>query len=201
MSASIPPPRNLSPLAEPWGDWITQQTLQNREAIDRLGGDISNDGMLNNASSDLMADQIQELYERSTQSVPGIGSIATANFTTGTVFATQSFQLPRPNVPRAAWVSVSCVPYQSSAIDSAVFVTMDLDGTVFYRNSLALPGGLTTPPNWLNASMVGYCSYQAQPEAGGVITILLQASGFTGGGSHNVELVNIDATVNFGQRV
>lgn len=195
-----PPRRNLSPQADPWGAWAESELIHQSREIDRLGGDISNDGRLNNSSADLIAAQVQELYERSTITLnPGV--LTSPAFSTNSVAATLNFDLPRPKTPRMAWVSVSAVPFQESTESTAMFITMNLDGRAFYRNSIGLPSGLNTPASWMNGSMVGYTAYRASPTSGGLITILLQASGYTGGASHTTSLVNIQATVNFGQKI
>lgn len=195
-----PPKRNLGPMAEPWGDWSEAQTLQNAQAIENLGGDSTNDGRINNSTMDLMASQITELYARSSAFVTA-ADLTTPSFTDAIVSASRTIQLPRPSRKRMAWISVTGYPTQASAVDTAFFVTMSLDGVPFYRTSTALPAGMVTPAGWLNASMTGYTAFVASPASGGSVEILLQARGYFGGAAHTTTLAGIQASINFGQPV
>ena len=99
-----PPLSNLGPMSEPWGRFITEQTLTNAEGIERLGGDATNDGRINNSTLDLMASQINELYQRQSAIVTS-PDLQTPPFdNTGVTFsASVNIQLPRPTDAARAW--------------------------------------------------------------------------------------------------
>lgn len=199
-----PPLSNLGPMAEPWGDWITQQTITNMEGVERLGGDASNDGRINNSALDLMASQINELYERQSQVVtsPDLYTVPFDN--TGVTFsASVNIQLPRPtDAQRTGWVALNCNPTVSPSLFTAVFVTFSIDGRMFYRSSMGLPPSDSAPVGWNNASFAGATGFTAAPGQGGVLRILLEAYGspFGDPGVRTASLRNISATVAYGQR-
>lgn len=196
--ATRPPLSNLSPMAEPWGRDMQERILASGTAIDRLGGSVSNDGRIQNSSMDLMAAQISELYARSSALVRA-GNLTTPSFTDNLVSVSSFVSLPAASVPRLAWVSLSCTPSQTGTDDSVVFVTMLLDGQVFYRNSVGLPAGLAPPPGWDGATFVGYSGFTSQSGTGN-LELRLQARGFSGGAPRTVTLSGIQATVNFAQK-
>lgn len=199
-----PPPSNLGPMAEPWARWITDQTLQNAEGVERLGGDASNDGRINNSLLDSMADQIQELNARQSQTlfVPDL-TTPVFNQSGATVSTSTTISLPRPlDAQRIGWVSLSGTPSVTPAYDSTVFVTFSIDGRPFYRSSIGLPPASATPAGWTTFSFQGVTGFMADPEAGGALSIQLQARGlaFGAAGNRTATLGGITATVAYAQR-
>lgn len=199
-----PPLSNLGPMSEPWGRFITEQTLTNAEGIERLGGDAANDGRINNSALDLMASQINELYQRQSAIVTS-PDLQTPPFdNTGVTFsASVNIQLPRPtDAARTGWVALNCNPTVEPALFTAVFVTFSIDGRMFYRSSMGLPPSDSAPVGWNNASFSGATGFDASPSSGGVLRVLLEAYGspFGDPGLRTASLRNISATVAYGQR-
>lgn len=199
-----PPLSNLGPMAEPWARWITDQTQTNATAIEQLGGDASNDGRINNSSMDLMASQINELYQRQSAIVTSPDLYTPAFNNTGVTFsASVNIQLPRPtDAARSGWLALNCNPTVAPALFTAVFVTFSIDGRMFYRSSMGLPPSDSAPVGWNNASFSGATGFDASPSSGGVLGILLEAYGspFGDPGLRTASLQNISATVAYGQK-
>ena len=199
-----PPLSNLGPMSQPWSDWVTDQTITNAEQIERLGGDASNDGRINNSTLDLLAGQINELYQRSAANVL-IPNMQTPGFNeSGAVVSTsQTVQLPRPtDAQRVGWMSFNSSPSVSPALTSSVFISLSIDGGVFYRSSLFLPVADSTPSGWNNMTFSGATGFNASPISGGSLTILYEAYGQAFGdvGFRTALLTGISATVAYGQK-
>lgn len=199
-----PPLSNLGPMSEPWARWQTDQVVQNASAIEQLGGDASNDGRINNSAFDNLAGQIKELNARQSSTIFD-SNLTTAAFTeNGVVTSTsRNIQLPRPvDAQRIGWVSLSCTPSLSAALDSTVFVTFSIDGRAFYRSSIALPNAGSTPAGWTTFSFQGATGFTATPTSGGLLTILLEARGLAfAPGSRTATLSGISATSAYSQKV
>lgn len=198
------PPSNLGPQSEPWARAIEDQTLQNATGIERIGGDASNDGRINNSTLDLMAGQIKEINARQAATVFA-STITTPTYdeTGNTVTASATLQLPRPaDGQRSGWVTVSGTPGVSPALDSAVFITFMIDDRVFYRSSVGLPILDSTPVGWTAVSFTGATGFTATPGSGGTIGITLQAFGqaFGSVGNRQATFSGISATVSYGQK-
>ena len=198
-----PPLSNLGPMSEPWGRFITEQTVTNAEAIERLGGDARNDGRINNSAIDNLASQIKELSARQATISTGANlTTPTFNQTGTTVSATRTIQLPRPSDgARMGWLAVSGDPSLSASLDSTVFVTFSIDGREFYRSSIGLPAASALPSGWDNFTFQGATGFQASPSSGGTLTILLQARGLSfATGNRTASLTGITATAAYAQR-
>lgn len=197
------PLNNLSPMSQDWARWIEGQVSQTAAGLERMGGDASNDGRVNNSAMDNMALQINEIYQRQSRLIRH-PNLNTPNFSEGSGDQTVSTSiiLPRPtDKSRAGWVSVQVVPTQNNNLDSVAFITMDLDGRVFFRTSASLPPGLSTPAGWDGSTSVGTTGFVASPSGGGVVTVTMTARGqfFGSSGNRIVTLANIQATVQYGQ--
>lgn len=201
----ILPPSNLGPMSEPWARAITEQTLQNATEVDRLGGDSTNDGRINNSTMDQMALQIKELNQRQAQIISEAPMVtATFNESSPTQTVTRTIQLPRPDdARRHAWISVSSTPGVTPALDVATFVTYIIDGRIFYRASAGLPQGIGTPAGWEGATFSGSTGFTADPGSGGELTIIFQAiaESFGSPGNRVCRLSAIEATIQYAQKV
>jgi hypothetical protein len=195
------PPSNLGPQAEPWGREIAKLTVNNSEAIDRLGGDTSNDGRINNSTMDVMASQINELQQRQSGLVR-VNSVQTPTFSSGTQTLTVNIQIPRPSVNRSGWVAVQFTAVNSNANQTEVYGSMSIDGNTFHRDSRAVPSENTEPASWGGEKAItGYSGFVAGPDFGGTITLVLEAEVAFSSGDRFVVFQNIQASYQYGQTV
>lgn len=199
---TTPPPSYLGPQSEPWGRYITEQVRQNAEAIERLGGDASNDGRINNSTLDLLGSQIKELSQRQAGVVTA-PDVFTPEFSSGTQTLTVNIQIPRPkDAARVGWVSVQFTATNSNANQTEVFGSMSIDGTVFHRDSRAVPTGNLEPASWNgDKAITGYTGFTASPDTGGSIDLVLQAQVAFSSGSRSVRFHSIRATYQYGQKI
>lgn len=196
---TTPPASNLGPLSEPWGREITKQVLANRTAIERLGGDFSNDGSLNNSTLDNIAYQINELKQRQSGVVVS-PDFSTASFSSGSVTNTVTIQIPRPAVARFGTVSLQVTATNSNINQSEVYATMSIDGTVFHRDSRSVPTQNLEPSSWGGQKAItGFTGFLASPNSGGTITLTLQAENAFSSGARFVSYSNIQAVFQYGQ--
>ncbi|QAU07385.1 hypothetical protein SEA_ALLEB_53 [Microbacterium phage Alleb] len=194
-----PPPSNLGPLSEPWGREITRQVQANREAIQRLGGDLSNDGSLNNSTLDNIAYQINELQQRQAGIVT-IAPFSTATFSTGSVTNVVTIQVPRPAQNRYCTVSLQFTATNSNANQTEVYATMEIDGTVFHRDSRSVPTQNLEPASWGGQkALTGFTGFIAGPNGGGLLRLTLQAENAFSTGARFVTYSNIQANYQYGQ--
>lgn len=194
-----PPPSNLGPQSEPWARDITEQVRQNAEAIERLGGDASNDGRVNNSQMDQIAYQINELQQRQSGTVLAPG-VTTPTFSTGSQTVNITIQIPRPDVARVGWVSVQFTATNSNTNQSEIYASMSMDGRVFHRDSRAVPTQNLEPASWNGAKpLQGYTGFTAGPGAGGTITLTLEASAALSTGARFVDYTDIRATYQYSQ--
>ena len=199
---NVLPPSNLGPLSQPWGDEITRQTLANERAIQRLGGDFSVDGSLNNSTLDSITNQIRELQQRQFGIVTA-PDFTTASFTNpNSVTNSVTLQIPRPDVPRIGWVSVRFTATNSNALQTEVYGSFSIDGTVFHRDSRTVPSEALEPASWQGQkALTGYTGFTATPSSGGTITLTLQAEAALSSGARIVTYSGIQASYQYGQRV
>ncbi|AXC37914.1 hypothetical protein SEA_JACKO_56 [Microbacterium phage Jacko] len=201
---SNPPPSNLGPLSQPWARDITEQVVANRIALERLGGDFSNDGSLTNSTLDNISYQINELRQRQS-GVVSLADVSTVNFRNPTITSNViTIQIPRPDVPRVGTVSVQLTAVNSNAAQSEVYVTMTADDIVFHRDSRSVPTQNLEPASWRGEkAFTGYTGFRAGPGFGGTISLLLQCEAIAGGSTtfRNVRFTNIQANYQYGQRV
>ncbi|AWY06382.1 hypothetical protein SEA_TANDEM_52 [Microbacterium phage Tandem] len=194
-----PPPSNLGPLSEPWGREITRQVQANREAIQRLGGDLSNDGSLNNSTLDQIAYQINELQQRQA-GIVAIAPFSTATFSTGSVTNVVTIQVPRPAENRYCTVSLQFTATNSNANQTEVYATMEIDGTVFHRDSRSVPTQNLEPASWGGQkALTGFTGFIAGPSGGGLLRLTLQAENAFSTGARFVTYSNIQANYQYGQ--
>lgn len=205
MATTKPPMSNLGPMSEPWGRWQTDQTITNAEAIERLGGDASNDGRINNSTLDVMADQINEIYQRQSAYTEA-PSVTTAPFngtTTSAPMVAREIQLPRPtDQSRSGWLSVSFDLSQSSGDFSVAFFTLYIDGNIFHKNSVSFPTSPVTPPAWTASSnVVGFSGFSASPSSGGLVRIEMTPSAnfASGDGLRTITASNFRVTHQYSQ--
>lgn len=197
--AERPPLSNLSPLAEPWGRWVQERAVDANTRAERLGGTIDNDGLVQNGQMDNLAIQIKELFARSSALLTS-PDVTTVAYTTNLVQVDANIVVPAPtDKDRYAWISLSGVPVQNSTYDSAVFLTMLLDGVPFMRQSLNLPAGLAPPAGWVSPSSTGYVGYVARANSPSTLTFRMQARGFLGDPARTTSLTAIQGSVNFTQ--
>lgn len=200
-----PPLSNLGPMSEPWARWQTDQTVTNALAIERLGGDASNDGRINNSTMDTMASQINEIYQR--QSAYTTASpMTTASFNgTGTnaPMIAREIQLARPSdSSRTGWLAVSFDVSQSNSDFSVAFLTLYIDGRAFHKNSVGFPTSLVTPPAWgTNSNISGFTGFTASPNAGGLVRIELTPSSTSGAALRTITASDFQVTHQYSQRV
>lgn len=198
---NIPPPSNLGPLSEPWGREITKQVQENRTAIQRLGGDFSNDGSLNNSTLDNIAYQINELRQRQAGIVTA-ADFSSASFSSGTVTNVVTLQIPRPDVARVGTVSLQFTAINSNANQSEVYASMEIDGTVFHRDSRSVPTQNLEPSSWGGQkALTGFTGFTATPTSGGTLRLTLQAEAALSTGSRSVRYFNIEANYQYGQAI
>lgn len=199
---TTPPPSNLGPQSQPWArsvtDTLTQQTL----AIERLGGDSSNDGRVNNSTLDNIAYQINELQQRQSGTVR-FADVTTAPFTNpNSVTNTITLQIPRPDRARVGWVSVQFTATNSNSAQTEVYGSFSIDGTVFHRDSRTVPTQNLEPASWGGQkALTGYTGFTASPTSGGTITLVLQAEAALSTGSRFVTYSNIQANYQYGQAI
>lgn len=199
-----PPNSNLGPLAEPWAREITKQTIDNQNAILRLGGDLSNDGSLNNSALDKIAYQIDELRQRQagTEWYP---DFSTASFASPTALTNViTIQLPRPAQLRYGTVSVQFTATNSNSAQSEVYASMEVDGIVFHRDSRSVPTQNLEPASWNGQkALTGFTGFIAGPGYGGTIRITLQVEAIAAGSTtpRFVTYSNIQANYQYGQAV
>ncbi|AWY05031.1 hypothetical protein SEA_HORTUS1_52 [Microbacterium phage Hortus1] len=194
-----PPPSNLGPLSEPWGREITRQVQANREAIQRLGGDLSNDGSLNNSTLDQIAYQINELQQRQA-GIVAVAPFSTASFSTGSVTNVVTIQVPRPAENRYCTVSLQFTATNSNANQTEVYATMEIDGTVFHRDSRSVPTQNLEPASWGGQkALTGFTGFIAGPSGGGLLRLTLQAENAFSTGARFVTYSNIQANYQYGQ--
>lgn len=198
-----PPKSNLSPLAEPWGRFVTDEIRNLRTQADRTGGTIDSTGRVNNSSLDVQAAQIQELYERQTQVVT-TPSIATPpfNLASGTVTASTTFTLPPPSGTRNGQIVVSGTPTTTNSTNATLtYFSVMVNGTQIYRQTAVVP--ITpppAPPNWTDVvinAFAGMTFYDGDPPT---VTVTLFADAYNST-LRSVGLSNISASVTYGQRV
>lgn len=199
--SNIPPPSNLGPLSEPWAREITTQVQANRTAIERLGGDFSNDGSLNNSTLDQIAYQINELQQRQS-GVVKFPDFSTASFSSGSVTNVVSIQIPRPPTTRFATVSVQFTATNSNSSQTEVYATMEMDGVVFHRDSRSVPTQNLEPSSWGGQKAItGFTGFTAGPGFGGLVRITLQAENAFSSGDRLVTYSNIQAVYQYGQAI
>ena len=196
---NTPPPSNLGPMAEPWARDITEQVRQNAEAIERLGGDASNDGRINNSVMDTISYQINEIQARQSGIIQH-PDVTTPVFAAGSVLQTIALQIPRPTVGRIGWLSVQVTATNSNGLQSEVYTSMSVDGSVFHRDSRSVPTQLLEPASWGGAkALTGYTGFVASPTAGGSVSIALEAEAALSSGARSVTYSNISAVYQYGQ--
>jgi len=201
---ATPPPSNLGPMSEPWARFQTDQTLQNATAIERLGGDATNDGRLNNSTLDNMAAQLEEINQRQSGYVTA-NDITTAPFNgTGTSAPTvaQEIQLPRPtDTRRSGWLAVTFDVSQSTADFGTAFLTIYIDGRVFHKNSVGFPTSTITPPEWAsNSNVAGFTGFTAEPSSGGLLRVELTGSASSGAALRTVSARSFQVTYQYSQK-
>lgn len=196
------PPSNLGPLSEPWAREITAQTIANQSAIQRLGGDFSNDGSVNNSTLDNIAYQINELQQRQFGIVKS-SDITTPSFTNpNSVTNNVTIQIPRPDVPRIGWLSVQFTATNSNAEQSEIYASFSIDGTVFHRDSRTVPSENLEPASWQGQkALTGYTGFTATPTTGGTLTLTLQAEAALSFGARTVTYSGIQASYQYGQAI
>lgn len=197
-----PPRSNLGPQSEPWARYQTDQTLQNARAIESMGGDASNDGRINNSAMDNMANQIKELQARQS-GVTSVQDVDIPTFSTGSRSVTVTVQIPRPTVARAGWVSLQFTARNNTALQTEVYASFDVDGSVFHRDSRSVPTTNFEPASWNgDKAITGYTGFYAAPEQGGLLTMFIQAENTSSAASpRTISLVDIKASYQYGQRV
>ncbi|QDH48061.1 hypothetical protein SEA_DEJAVU_56 [Microbacterium Phage DejaVu] len=198
---NIPPPSNLGPLSEPWGREITKQVQENRIALERIGGDFSNDGSLNNSTLDNIAYQINELKQRQSGIVTAV-NFSSPSFSSGMVTNVVTIQIPRPDVPRVGTVSLQFTATNSNGNQTEVYASMEIDGTVFHRDSRSVPTQNLEPPSWGGQkALTGFTGFTATPDSGGTLRLTLQAEAALSTGERSVLYSNIQANYQYGQAV
>lgn len=198
---TTPPPSNLGPLSEPWGREITRQVQEARTALQRLGGDFSNDGSLNNSTLDNIAYQINELQQRQS-GVVSIPDFTSATFSSGSVTNVVTIQIPRPAQNRYGTVSVQFTATNSNSAQTEVYATMEIDGTVFHRDSRSVPTQNLEPASWGGQkALTGFTGFVAGPSGGGLVRLTLQAENAFSSGSRFVTYSNIQANYQYGQTI
>lgn len=199
-----PPVGNMGPMAEPWRRWAQEQVITNAEAIERLGGDATNDGRANNSQMDLMASQINELYQRQSSLTLDDGFNSGPMAPLSTVNVSKTIQLPRPtDVTRNGWLSITLNGAQNTANDfSTMYISLYCDNVLFHRNSINFPVGGSTPVGWRDfTNVTGYTGFRASPTDGGSLRIEMIAVTNAGGGTRTLTISDIRITSQFSQRV
>lgn len=187
-------------MSEPWGREITQQVQANATAIQRLGGDFSNDGSVNNSTLDNIAYQINELQQRQS-GVVFHPDVQTASFTQPQLVTnTLTLQIPAPDVPRVGWVALQFTAVNSNNLQTEVYASFEMDGTVFHRDSRAIPSRNLEPASWDGQKAItGYTGFTADQGGGGRIRMTLQAEAALSSGARTVTYMNIQANYQYGQ--
>ena len=214
-----PPASNLGPMAQPWANYIQDQTITNRDAIERLGGDASNDGRINNAQMDMLSGQVatiaqqnvdiqaqvDEINARAINVLPS-PTLQSGTFTNGSdstvVYRNITIPAP-PNGARLGWLAVTAsVSQTTTGGDSAAFIEFRMDGTAFHHASLPTPiSGLNPPPWGDNASIAAFTSFDGA--ASHTLQLRISGRGFAMGGSNptrRVQLTDILITYQYAQR-
>lgn len=200
--SNTPPPSNLGPLSEPWAREITDQVQANRTAIQRLGGDFSMDGSLNNSSLDNIAYQINELQQRRSGVVTA-DALTTSSFTSpNSVTNVITLQIPRPDVPRVGTVSVQFTAQGSNSLQTEVYGSFAVDGLVFHRDSRTVPTQNFEPSSWNGLKAItGYTGFTATPTSGGTLVLTLQSEAIFSTGARTVTYTGIQANYQYGQAI
>lgn len=200
---ATPPKSNLSPLAEPWGRFITDEIRDLRTQANRTGGTIDSTGRVNNSSLDVQAAQIQELYERQTQVVTA-PSIATPpfNLASGTVTVSTTFTLPPPSGTRNGQIVISGTPTTTSSTNATLtYFSVMVNGTQIYRQTAVVP--ITpppAPPGWTDVVINAFAGMTFYDGDAPTVTVTLFADAYNST-LRSVGLSNISASVTYGQRV
>lgn len=196
---TTPPPSNLGPLSEPWAREITKQVEGNRVALERLGGDFSNDGSLTNSTLDNISYQINELEQRQSGTVRG-ADFSTATFSSGSVTNVIVLQIPRPDVSRIGTVSLQFTATNSNGNQTEVYASMEMDGVIFHRDSRSVPTQNLEPSSWGGQkALTGFTGFRAGPGYGGTLRLTLQAEAALSPGDRFVNYFNIQANYQYGQ--
>lgn len=200
--SNTPPASNLGPLSEPWAREITEQVQANRTAIQRLGGDFSMDGSLNNSSLDNIAYQINELQQRRSGVVTA-DALTTSSFTSpNSVTNVITLQIPRPDVPRVGTVSVQFTAQGSNSLQTEVYGSFAVDGLVFHRDSRTVPTQNFEPSSWNGLKAItGYTGFTATPTSGGTLVLTLQSEAIFSTGARTVTYTGIQANYQYGQAI
>lgn len=203
MTLTTPPPSNLGPLSEPWARWQTAQVIQNATAIERLGGDSTNDGIANNSSFDQLASQINELYARQSGLLTLPDQVSAAVEFGNPAMNVFTFQIPRPtDGTRTGWLSAQFTASADSlTLYTDVFGSFSIDGRIFHRDSRYVPTNNLEPTSWNgDKAITGYTGFTLGPNDGGTVTIVAEAipQGF---GLRTVRYGNLQLTYQFGQLV
>lgn len=204
MALGTPPPDNLGPMSRDWGRWATDQAKTNAEQIERMGGDASNDGRLNNTTLDSIGVQVTEISSRQssfTQAEP----MTTAPFNgagTDAPMIVREIQVPRPkDAPRSGWLAVSFDVSQTTDEFSVAFLTIYIDGRVFHKNSVGFPTNLVTPPAWgTNSNISAFTGYIAAPDFGGLLRIELTPGATSGTPLRTITASNFQVTNQYSQK-
>lgn len=199
---NTPPPSNLGPQSQPWARSVTDTLSQHMLAIERLGGDATNDGRVNNSTLDNIAYQINELQQRQAGTVAS-PDITTPTFTNpNSVTNTVTLQIPRPDRPRIGWVSVQFTATNSNSAQTEVYGSFSIDGTVFHRDSRTVPTQNLEPASWGGQkALTGYTGFTATPTSGGTLILTLQAEAALSTGARFVTYSNIRANYQYGQAI
>lgn len=205
MAIIKPPPPNLGPMSQDWGRYMTEQVQQNAVAIERLGGDASNDGRVNNSTLDTMTSQLEEIGQRQSGYVTA-APITTAAFNgTGTSapMVAREIQLPQPSdFPRAGWLAITFDVAQSTTDFGVGFFTIYVDGRIFHKNSVGFPRSDITPPEWAgNSNIAGFTGFTAEPGAGGLVRVEMTGSASAGAGLRTITASDFQVTYQYSQRV
>lgn len=198
---NTPPRSNLGPQSEPWARFQTDQTIQNAEAIEAMGGDASNDGRINNSAMDNMANQIKELQARQS-GILSVADVDMPSFSTGSRSVTISLQLPRPTVARMGWVSLQFTARNNTSLQTEVYASFDVDGSVFHRDSRSVPTTNFEPASWNGDKAInGYTGFYASPDGGGLLNMYIQAENTSSAASpRTITIADIKASYQYGQR-
>lgn len=194
------PMSNLGPQSEPWARAITDQVRQNATAIERLGGDASNDGRVNNSTMDQISAQLNEINQRQA-SLTTADPITTPSFGSGgSASASRDIQIPRPgDVARTGWLALSFDVSQSNSDFGATFVTVYLDGSIFYKTSVGFPTSNVTPASWgANINISAFTAFTATPTSGGLLRVEITGTA-SSGAARTVTASNFRATAQYSQ--
>lgn len=201
---TTPPPNNLGPMSQEWGRYITVQTRQNAEAIERMGGDASNDGQVNNSTMDQMASQLNEVNQR--QSAFTVAdSITTAPFNGGGTNApmvARNIEIPRPaDVARSGWLALTFDVSQTTNEFTVAFFTIYIDGNPFHKSSIGFPVSTVTPASWgSGASVSAFTGFVAGPSFGGLVRVEMTGTANFGTVLRTVTASNFQVTNQYSQK-